>query len=108
MPAPTRPGVTSYATSTDTAVVITRVVDAPRQLVFDMWTKPEHVPQWLTGPEGWSMPVCEIDLRAGGKWHFVWRKSNGEETGMTGAYREVSRRSGSCTPSRGGPTGRRR
>jgi len=58
----TRGGVTTYATPTDLEVVITRVVAAPRRLVFDAWTNPKHVPQWLLGPEGWTMPVCEIDL----------------------------------------------
>jgi uncharacterized protein YndB with AHSA1/START domain len=48
------------------------------------------VPQWMLGPEGWSMPVCEIDLRPGGGWHFVWRKADGSEMDMRGGYREVS------------------
>jgi uncharacterized protein YndB with AHSA1/START domain len=43
----------------------------------------------MLGPEGWTMPVCEIDLRPGGKWHFVWRKADGAEMPMTGVYREV-------------------
>jgi len=83
-------GVTSYATPTDTQVVITRVVDAPRRIVFDAWTNPAHVPQWMAGPEGWTMPVCEIDLRPGGTWHYVFRKTDGTEMSMTGSYREVS------------------
>jgi len=83
-------GTTTYATPSDREVVITRVVDAPRRLVWDAWTKPEHVPQWMLGPEGWSMPVCEIDLRPGGGWHFVWRKADGSEMDMRGGYREVS------------------
>ena len=53
------------------------------------YTDPEHLPNWMAGPEGWSMPVCEIDLRPGGTWHFVWRKADGEEMAMTGTYREV-------------------
>ena len=82
-------GVTHYATPTDQEIVITRVVDAPRRVVFDAWTKPEHVQKWMLGPPGWSMPVCEIDLRNGGRWHFVWRKTGGEEMDMSGLYREV-------------------
>ena len=82
-------GVTHYATPTDQEIVITRVVDAPRRVVFDAWTKPEHVQKWMLGPPGWSMPVCEIDLRSGGRWHFVWRKTGGEEMDMSGLYREV-------------------
>jgi uncharacterized protein YndB with AHSA1/START domain len=83
-------GATRFATPTDRAIVITRVVDAPRELVFDAWTKPEHVRNWMLGPEGWTMPVCEIDLRAGGTWRFVWRGSDGSEMAMDGVYQEVS------------------
>jgi uncharacterized protein YndB with AHSA1/START domain len=82
-------GVTTLTTPSDREVVITRVVDGPRRRVWDAWTKPEHLKNWLTGFEGWTMPVCEIDLRAGGKWRFVWRKSDGAEMGMTGVYKEV-------------------
>jgi uncharacterized protein YndB with AHSA1/START domain len=81
--------VTTVATPNDREVVITRVVDAPRRLVFDAWTNPKHVPQWMLGPEGWTMPVCEIDLRPSGEWHFVWRKGDGAEMEMRGTYREV-------------------
>lgn len=78
------------ATPSDVEVVMTRVFDAPRRLVWQAWTSPEHVSQWMLGPEGWSMPVCEIDLRPGGSWHFVWRKANGAEMEMRGTYREVA------------------
>lgn len=70
------PGVTSYATPTDRELVITRIVDAPRQEVFDAWTDPRQVPTWLLGPPGWTMPVCEVDLRPGGAWRYVWRKEH--------------------------------
>lgn len=83
-------GVTHYATPTDTTVRITRVVEAPRQLVFDAWTKPDLVSQWMLGPEGWTMPVSENDLRAGGAWRRVWRKANGDEMEMSGINREVT------------------
>jgi uncharacterized protein YndB with AHSA1/START domain len=83
-------GTTTLTTPSDREVVITRVVDAPRRLVWEAWTNPEHVPHWLLGPEGWTMPVCEIDLRRGGGWHFVWRKTDGTEMAMRGAYREVA------------------
>ena len=82
-------GTTTFTTPTDREVVMARVFDAPRTLVWDAHTKPEHVRQWMLGPDGWTMPVCEIDLRPGGGWHFVWRKSDGTEMGMRGAYREV-------------------
>ena len=82
-------GTTTFTTPSDREVVMARVFDAPRTLVWDAHTNPEHVRQWMLGPDGWTMPVCEIDLRPGGGWHFVWRKSDGTEMGMRGAYREV-------------------
>jgi uncharacterized protein YndB with AHSA1/START domain len=84
-----RRAATTFATPSDREVVITRVVDAPRRLVFTAHTSPAHVPHWMLGPAGWTMPVCEIDLRPGGGWHFVWRKSDGSEMSMRGVYREV-------------------
>lgn len=76
----------------DREIVVTRVFQAPRELVFDAYTKPELVRRWLLGPDGWSMPVCEIDLRAGGKYRYVWRQDrDGKEMGMGGVYREVVR-----------------
>jgi uncharacterized protein YndB with AHSA1/START domain len=90
MTAAHHPAGTTYATPTDLEVVITRVVDAPRKLVFAAWTDPKYVPRWMTGPEGWTMPVCDIDLRAGGTWRFVWRRENGTEMKMDGTYKEVS------------------
>jgi uncharacterized protein YndB with AHSA1/START domain len=84
-----RTGVTTYATPSDREVVITRVVSAPRQVVFEAFAKTRHVPNWLTGPEGWTMPVCEIDLRPGGRWRYVYRKDDGSEMTMQGSYREV-------------------
>jgi uncharacterized protein YndB with AHSA1/START domain len=86
----TRAGETTFTTPSDLEIVMTRVVDAPRSLVFEAHTNPEHLPNWLTGPAGWSMPVCEIDLRPGGAWRFVWRQSDGSEMEMRGEYREVS------------------
>ena len=74
----------------DRELVMTRVVDAPRRLVFEAWTKPEHLPHWMLGPPGWTMPVCEIDLRPGGEWHFIWRRADGNEMGMRGEYREIA------------------
>jgi uncharacterized protein YndB with AHSA1/START domain len=85
----TTTGTTTVTTPSDTEVVLTRVVDAPRSLVFAAHTVPEHVQNWMLGPAGWTMPVCEIDLRPGGTWHFVWRKEDGSEMGMTGEYREI-------------------
>ena len=86
----TRTGATTFTTPNDREVVITRAVDAPRRLVFAAWTDPRHIPQWMGWPEGWTMPVCEMDLRPGGAWRFVWRKADGAEMEMSGIVREVS------------------
>ena len=74
----------------DRELQVTRDFRAPRQLVFDAFTKPELVRRWLLGPEGWSMPVCEIDLRVGGAYRYVWRKSGVPDMGMGGVFQEVS------------------
>ena len=77
-------------TPSDREVAMTRVLDAPRSLVFDAFTKPELVRCWLLGPDGWSMPVCKIDLRVGGAYRYVWRRDrDGTEMGMGGVYREI-------------------
>jgi uncharacterized protein YndB with AHSA1/START domain len=74
----------------DREVSMTRVFDAPRKLVFDTWTKPELLRRWLGVRNGWTMTVCEIDLKVGGTYRYVWTKtSNGMEMGMGGEYREV-------------------
>jgi len=84
------PGNLKLTPRGDREIVITRVFDAPRKLVFDAFTKPELVKQWLLGPDGWSMPVCEIDLKVGGKYRYVWRRDkDGTEMGMGGGYREI-------------------
>jgi uncharacterized protein YndB with AHSA1/START domain len=80
----------TITTPTDREAVITRAFDAPRRLVFEAWTNPKYVPRWMLGPQGWTMPVCEIDLRPGGAWHFVWRRADGTEMSMRGEYREVA------------------
>ncbi|MGE5758757.1 MAG: SRPBCC family protein [Gemmatimonadota bacterium] len=84
-------GTLKLTTSGDREIVMTRDFDAPRQLVFDAWTKPELVRRWLLGPEGWTMPVCEIDLRVGGAYRYLWRHlQNGAEMGMGGIFREIT------------------
>lgn len=90
MTATAKIGETTITEPSEREVEMTRVFAAPRPLVWDAWTRPEHVSRWLLGPEGWTMPVCEIDLRPGGSWRFVWRKGDdGTEMEMTGEYREV-------------------
>ena len=82
-------GSLQVTTRGEREIVMTCVLDAPRAMVFDAFTKPELVRQWLLGPEGWSMPVCEIDLRVGGKYRYVWRHAKGHEMGMGGVFREI-------------------
>lgn len=72
-------------------IVMTRVFDAPRKLVFDAHTEPELLKRWLFRPNGWSLAVCDIDLRVGGAFRYVWRKVDGTEMGMSGTYREIVR-----------------
>ena len=84
------PGNFKLTTRGDREIVLTRDFNAPRRLVFDAFTKPELVKQWLLGPPGWSMPVCEIDLKVGGAYRYVWRQdSDGAEMGMGGVFREI-------------------
>src|SRR3990170_2344467 len=83
------PGTLKLSTPTDREIVMTRVFDAPRTLVWDALTKPDLVTRWLLGPPGWSMPVCEIDLKVGGAFRYVWRHTDGTEMGMGGVYREI-------------------
>lgn len=73
----------------DREIVMTRAFAAPRPLVFDAFTKPELLRQWLLGPPGWTMPVCEIDLRVGGRYRYVWVNNDGTEMGMGGVYKEI-------------------
>ncbi|HKI99715.1 MAG TPA: SRPBCC domain-containing protein [bacterium] len=67
---------------------LTRVFDAPRELVFRVWTAPEHLAQWW-GPHGFSAPVCEVDLRPGGALRIVMRGPDGSEHAMTGVFHEI-------------------
>lgn len=74
---------------TDTEIVMTRAFDAPRALVWEAFTKPELLKRWLGVFGTWSLAVCEIDLRVGGAYRYVWRMEGGTEMGMGGVYREV-------------------
>jgi len=74
----------------DREVTLTRVFDAPRRLVFEAWTQPEHVARWW-GPQGTTLRICEIDLRVGGAWRFVLDLPNGAECAFHGVYHEIVR-----------------
>ena len=73
----------------DKQILLTRVFDAPRHLVFETMTKPEYVQRWWCCIEGFTMPVCEIDLRVGGKYRYVMRAPDGKDFGFNGVYREI-------------------
>jgi uncharacterized protein YndB with AHSA1/START domain len=83
------PGTVKITTPSDREIVVTRVVDAPRRLVFDAMNRPEHLKQWLLGPPGWEMVACENDPKPGGKFRYAWRNTDGSEMAMSGVYREV-------------------
>jgi uncharacterized protein YndB with AHSA1/START domain len=77
-------------TPSDREVAMTREFAAPRRLVWDAHTKPELVKRWLLGPPGWSMPVCTIDLRVGGRYRYEWRRDeDGSTMAMGGVYQEI-------------------
>jgi uncharacterized protein YndB with AHSA1/START domain len=69
-------------------VTMTRVVDAPRDLVFRLWTEREHMAQWW-GPRGFTNPVCELDVRVGGAIRIDMRAPDGTVYPMTGTFREI-------------------
>lgn len=72
----------------DRELVMERVFNAPRELVFKAWTEPEHLAHWW-GPKGWTLPVCTVDLRPGGEWHYCMRGPEGEESWGKATYREI-------------------
>jgi uncharacterized protein YndB with AHSA1/START domain len=81
-------GGMTLALPSDREIVLTRVFDAPRRLVFEAHSKPEHVRRWW-GHRGSTLSVCEMDFRPGGAWRFVERQADGREYGFRGVYREI-------------------
>jgi uncharacterized protein YndB with AHSA1/START domain len=77
-------------TPSDYEISMSRTFDAPRDLVYQGITKPELVKQWLTGPPGWTMPVCEMDVRVGGAYRFQWSGPEGKVMAAGGVFREVT------------------
>jgi uncharacterized protein YndB with AHSA1/START domain len=71
-------------------IVTRRSVDAPRALVFDLFTKPEHLKRWL-GPHRLTMVECQIDLRVGGSYRWLFRAPDGQQFGFHGEFREIVR-----------------
>jgi uncharacterized protein YndB with AHSA1/START domain/effector-binding domain-containing protein len=86
----TTTGKLRVTTPSEREIALIRDFDAPRRLVFDALTRPELLKRWFFGPDGWSLVVCEIDLRVGGEFRYVWRHdANGHEMGMGGVYHEI-------------------
>jgi len=80
----------TLTTPSEREIAMIRVFDAPRRLVWDAHTRPELLKRWLLGPDGWSMPVCEVDLRVGGTYRWVWRRDkDGTEMVSGGVYKEI-------------------
>lgn len=84
-------GTFTVTMPSDREIRMTRLFDAPRALVFEAMTKPEHIRNWWGRlGEGYSVPVCEVDLRVGGKWKFINRTPKGESATFYGEYREIN------------------
>jgi uncharacterized protein YndB with AHSA1/START domain len=82
-------GRLTITTPSDREIAMTRVFDAPRELVFEAYTTPALLKQWLGVHNNWELAVCDIDLRPGGKYRYVWRGPDRMEMGMGGTFREV-------------------
>ena len=75
----------------DREVKVTRSFKAARPLVYRAYTEPALLQRWLLGPPGWTMPVCEMDVRVGGRYRWRWRSDkDGAEFGFAGTFREVA------------------
>jgi uncharacterized protein YndB with AHSA1/START domain len=81
-------GGLTIALPSDLEIVMTREFAAPRRLVYEAMTRPEHLKRWW-GPRSLELSVCEVDLRVGGTWRFVQRAPDGQEFGFHGVYREI-------------------
>ena len=82
-------GKLAITTPSDREIAMTREFRAPRHLVWEAYTRPEHLQRWLGVHNGWTFPVCEMDLRVGGAYRWVWRSPDGDEMGMGGVYLEI-------------------
>ncbi len=81
-------GTLKVTTPSDCEIVLTRVFDAPRELVWEAFTQADLLKRWF-GPRGWSLSVCEVDLRVGGGFRFMLQGPDGTNMGMRGVYREL-------------------
>jgi uncharacterized protein YndB with AHSA1/START domain len=86
----THSGTLKILSQGDREIVMSRVFDAPRHLVFEAFTRPELLKRWLFGPDGWTLATCDVDLRVGGAYRYVWRRdASGTEMGAGGIFREI-------------------
>jgi uncharacterized protein YndB with AHSA1/START domain len=79
----------TLTTPTDKEIAINRVFQAPREMVFDCYTKPELLRRWMFGPDGWTFAVCEMDLRVGGKYRYLWQGPDNASLGISGVYQSI-------------------
>jgi uncharacterized protein YndB with AHSA1/START domain len=85
----TNPGSsTTITTPSDREITVTRVFNAPRKLVWKVWTQAEHLTRWW-GPQGWTLPVCKMDFRVSGVWHYCMKGPDGEESCGMAVYHEI-------------------
>jgi uncharacterized protein YndB with AHSA1/START domain len=77
-----------YSRPSDREFLVERIFNAPRPMVFEVFSKAEHLKQWF-GPKGWSLPVCKLDFRPGGTWHYCMLGPQGEESWGKAVYREI-------------------
>jgi uncharacterized protein YndB with AHSA1/START domain len=82
-------GTLKVTTPSDREIAMTRVFDAPRRLVFEALTTPALLKRWFSGPPGWILAACDVDLRVGGAYRYVWLKDGGTEMGMGGVFLEI-------------------
>jgi uncharacterized protein YndB with AHSA1/START domain len=92
IPSAAHSGTFKCTTPSETEITLTRLFDAPRELVWEAMTRPEHVRRWWGHlDDRYSVPVCEIDLRVGGAWRFVGRGPDGDIPAFYGEYKEIER-----------------
>ena len=84
-------GKLQITTPSDREIAMIRSFDAPRTMVFEAFTKPDLIKRWLGNFGKWTFEVCEVDLRVGGKYRYVWRGPDGARLAMGGVYREIKR-----------------
>lgn len=78
------------STPSELEILMTREFDAPRHLVYEAMTQPELLKRWFFGPDGWSLHECDIDMRVGGAYRYVWKGPEGELMASGGVIRELT------------------